>query len=132
MTLRFQSSDSFTVRSGPTRAVHVLFDSYGGDGPDKIIIFSFFPSNNVVLESSLFQPPEEKTWTYALPGTRDIVVNRALSKSYVAVLPPDEKEKVVQDIDEILRKGEGRKWTDESQGIFEYPYGTLVVILRKK
>ncbi|KAH9842602.1 S-adenosyl-L-methionine-dependent methyltransferase [Rhodofomes roseus] len=81
---------------------------------------------------SLFQPPEEKTWTYALPGTRDIVVNRALSKSYVAVLPPDEKEKVVQDIDEILRKGEGRKWTDESQGIFEYPYGTLVVILRKK
>jgi len=82
--------------------------------------------------TSHFQPHEEQTLTYALPGTRDIVINRALSKSYIAILPPAEKEKVVQDIDEILRKGEGKKWTDESQGIFEYPYGTLVVTFRKK
>ena len=82
--------------------------------------------------ASNFEPHGEQTWKYALPGTRDIVVNRALSKSYIAVLPPDEKEKVVQDVDEILRKGEGKKWTDESQGIFEYPYGTLVVTCRKK
>ncbi|KZT67756.1 S-adenosyl-L-methionine-dependent methyltransferase [Daedalea quercina L-15889] len=82
--------------------------------------------------TSSFQPHEEQTWKYHLSGTRDIVVNRALSKSYITVLPPDEKEKVVADIDEILRQGEGKKWIDESQGIFEYPYGTMVVIFRKK
>ena len=82
--------------------------------------------------ASNFEPHGEQTWKFALPGTRDIVVNRSLSKSYIAVLPPDEKEKVVQDVDEILRKGEGKKWTDESQGIFEYPYDTLVVTCRKK
>ncbi|KAI0725147.1 S-adenosyl-L-methionine-dependent methyltransferase [Fomitopsis betulina] len=82
--------------------------------------------------ASNFEPHEEQTWNYTLPGTRDIVVNRALSKSYIAVLPLDEKEKVVQDIDEILLKGEGKKWTDESQGIFEYPYGTVLVTCKKK
>jgi len=79
-----------------------------------------------------FQPPDEQTWKYALPGTRDIVVNRALSKSYIAVLPPDEKEQVVQDIDKIIQRKDGMRWMDEEKGIFEYPYGTLVVICRRK
>ncbi|PCH38048.1 S-adenosyl-L-methionine-dependent methyltransferase [Wolfiporia cocos MD-104 SS10] len=80
----------------------------------------------------LFESPEERTWSYTLPGTRDIVINRALSKSYVAVLSPDEKEKVVKDINAILDRKDGLVWTDEEKGIFEYPYGTFVVVWKKK
>jgi len=74
-----------------------------------------------------FQPPTEESWVYALPGTRDIVVNRALSKSYITVLPPDEKEQLVKDLDAILERKDGLKWMDAEKGIFEYPYSTLVV-----
>ncbi|KAF9815295.1 hypothetical protein IEO21_04658 [Rhodonia placenta] len=79
-----------------------------------------------------FEPPVRERWSYALQGTRDIVVNRALSKSYIAVLPPDEKEKVVKDIEQILEKKDGVKWEDQEKGIFEYPYSTLVVISKRK
>ena len=82
--------------------------------------------------NKFFSPPEEKRWTYALHGSRDIVTNRALSKSYIAVLPPDEKAQVVQDIEKILEKGDDLKWIDKEKGIFEYPYGTLVVICKRK
>ncbi|EGN95965.1 hypothetical protein SERLA73DRAFT_185418 [Serpula lacrymans var. lacrymans S7.3] len=81
--------------------------------------------------TKLFQPPEEKEWTYHLPGSVEICVNRAQSKSYIAVLPPVEKAQVVEDIKAILAKGDGKVWMDESQGLFEYPYKTLVVVARK-
>lgn len=79
-----------------------------------------------------FQTPEERSWEFNLIGTRDIVVNRACSKSYIAVLGPKEKAKVVEDIDAILKKKDGLKWTDEADGVFEYPYKTLVVIAKRK
>lgn len=79
-----------------------------------------------------FEPQEENVWDYVLPGTRDIVVERAQSKSYIAVLSPEDKQKVVDDIDAILQRKEGLKWIDESKGIFEYPYQTFLVIAKKK
>lgn len=79
-----------------------------------------------------FQPPEEKEWIYHLPGTLDIVTNRALSKSYIAVLSDEGKRSVVNDIKEIIERGEDKVWIDEKQGIFEYPYRTYVVIAQKK
>ncbi|KAI0670308.1 S-adenosyl-L-methionine-dependent methyltransferase [Trametes maxima] len=80
----------------------------------------------------LFEPQEENVWDYVLPGTREIVINRAHSKSYIAVLEPDLKQKVDTDIDVILQRQDGLKWIDETQGIFEYPYQTFLVISRKK
>lgn len=69
---------------------------------------------------------------YHLDTSEQICVNRALSKSYISILPPDEKERVCEDIKAIVARGDGRVWIDESQGVFEYPYKTLVVLSRKK
>lgn len=79
-----------------------------------------------------FQPPQEKTWSYSLPATLDIVVNRACSKSYIAILPEDEKANVKDDIKTIVEKGDDKVWLDESQSIFEYPYKCFVVIADKR
>jgi len=79
-----------------------------------------------------FQPPQEKAWSYSLPATLDIVVNRACSKSYIAILPEDEKANVKDDIKTIVEKGDDKVWLDESQSIFEYPYKCFVVIADKR
>ncbi|OCH94970.1 S-adenosyl-L-methionine-dependent methyltransferase [Obba rivulosa] len=79
-----------------------------------------------------FAPPEENLWKYVLPASRDTVVDRARSKSYIAILDPEKKQEVVGGIHKILDKGDGLKWIDEKEGVFEYPYTTLVVIGRKK
>lgn len=79
-----------------------------------------------------FKFPEEKEWSYHLDASEEICVNRALSKSYISILPPDEKERVAEDVKAIVAKGDGKVWIDESKGIFGYPYKTLVVLSRKK
>ena len=79
-----------------------------------------------------FHPQEENVWDYVLHGTRDIVVDRACSKSYIAVLSPEDRQKVISDIDAILQRKDGLKWIDEDKGIFEYPYQTFLVISKKK
>ncbi|KAL1944507.1 hypothetical protein VTO73DRAFT_2937 [Trametes versicolor] len=79
-----------------------------------------------------FEPKEENVWDYVLPGTRDIVINRANSKSYIAVLAPEDKKKLEDDIDAILQRKDGIVWIDQEKGIFEYPYQTFLVISRKK
>ncbi|TFK55041.1 S-adenosyl-L-methionine-dependent methyltransferase [Heliocybe sulcata] len=81
---------------------------------------------------SLFQPHIEKTWERSLPGTLDIVVDRACSKSYIAVLPENEKKKVVEDVTQIVKTGDRMTWQDKEKGIFNYPYKTYVVIWKKK
>ncbi|KDQ60794.1 hypothetical protein JAAARDRAFT_31776 [Jaapia argillacea MUCL 33604] len=80
----------------------------------------------------LFHPQEESTWSRALPGTLDLAVDRATSKSYIAVLPEGQKSSVVSDVTEIVKRGDDMLWMDKDQGIFEYPYNTYVVIARKK
>ena len=59
------------------------------------------------------------------------VIERVFTKSYINVLPDDEKEKVRQELTENTSHGEGRKWIDEKEGIWEYPYKNLVVVLKK-
>ncbi|KAI9574239.1 S-adenosyl-L-methionine-dependent methyltransferase [Boletus coccyginus] len=79
-----------------------------------------------------FKPPEEKEWVYHVDVSEEICVNRALSKSYISILPPDEKERVVEDIKAIVARGDGKVWIDASKSVFAYPYKTLVVLSRKK
>ncbi|EPQ58263.1 S-adenosyl-L-methionine-dependent methyltransferase [Gloeophyllum trabeum ATCC 11539] len=82
--------------------------------------------------NALFEPPIEKTWDRALPGTVEIAVERACSKSYIVVLPEDEKKKVAQDVTNIVKNGDDMIWIDKEKGVFEYPYRTYVVLWRKK
>ncbi|KAG2753235.1 S-adenosyl-L-methionine-dependent methyltransferase [Suillus brevipes Sb2] len=81
---------------------------------------------------SLFHPQEEEEWAYHLLANEQIVTDRAQSKSYIAVLPPDEKAKVVEDIKGILDRGDGRVWINKEEGTYQYPYKTYIVVARKK
>jgi len=80
----------------------------------------------------LFRPPIEKSWKYALNTTADKAVDRALSKSYIAALPEDEKIVVERELRRITGKAEDRVWIDEEKGIFEYPYQVLLVVAGKQ
>ncbi|KAG6866955.1 hypothetical protein C0991_003871 [Blastosporella zonata] len=81
---------------------------------------------------TFFQPPVEKAWPYSLPTTVDIAVDRASSKSYIAVLSPSEKANVQDYVRKIAEKGEDKVWIDEANGLFEYPYQVFVVVAHKK
>jgi hypothetical protein len=79
----------------------------------------------------LFRPPVENVWPYTLEGTADLVVDRAHSKSYIAVLSADEKATIASDIRAILEKGDDLEWIDKDSGVFKYPYKTFLVTLSK-
>ncbi|THU96520.1 S-adenosyl-L-methionine-dependent methyltransferase [Dendrothele bispora CBS 962.96] len=85
-----------------------------------------------IAYNRFFEPQEERVFQYTLETTEDQVLDRVCTKSYIAVLPPDEKEKVLSDVRAVLQKGEDKEWIDESKGVFKYPYQTFVVVCRKK
>jgi len=83
--------------------------------------------------SSAKEQPEERAWPNAVPATAELVRERALSKSYVAVLPADEKASVETEVRWIVEEeGEGKVWLDREGGVFEYPYKTVLVAARRK
>ena len=79
-----------------------------------------------------FNPPDEEIWNYKLQTTKEIVVNRASTASFIAVLPDDKKTEVLEEVGRIVDQGLDRVWIDETQGVFEYPYKAYVVIGHKR
>ncbi|KAJ7219298.1 S-adenosyl-L-methionine-dependent methyltransferase [Mycena pura] len=79
-----------------------------------------------------FERPQEEVWSYHLPVSGDIVVDRASTKSYVSILPDDEKAKVRRALAAIVERGEDKVWIKESEGTFAYPYKTNLVIACRK
>lgn len=79
-----------------------------------------------------FEPHEEKTWQYKLTSDLNGVVNRVFSKSYISVLPGEEKAAVKSSVLDIVHRGDDLIWVDKEAGIFEYPYKTLVVVANKR
>jgi hypothetical protein len=61
-----------------------------------------------------------------------MVINRAMSKSYIAVQPEDIKATIKVSITEVVDRGDGKQWIDGDKGLFEYPYRTLVVVFQRK
>ena len=59
------------------------------------------------------------------------VVARGLSKSYIAVLPDEERGKVAESLRNIFET-ERKTWVNEEEGVFEYPYETTVMAVRRK
>ncbi|KZV90237.1 S-adenosyl-L-methionine-dependent methyltransferase [Exidia glandulosa HHB12029] len=80
---------------------------------------------------NFFEKEEELVWSYALPTTAEAVVTRAHTKSYIAMLPEDEKTKVSENVRKILAD-EPKTWINEAEGVFEYPYKTTLIVMRKK
>ena len=78
-----------------------------------------------------FEPPKEDLFKWTLIATRDTVTNRVLSKSYIAIQPEEQKEKIVKDLEAIVERGDSLVWVDKEAGTFEWPYYTLVVTWRK-
>ncbi|KAF7304999.1 S-adenosyl-L-methionine-dependent methyltransferase [Mycena kentingensis (nom. inval.)] len=78
-----------------------------------------------------FEPPAENSWEHPLLATKDLVIDRAMSKSYTAILSDEQKTQLRKDLSDILDRGEERKWINEAEGTFEYPYKTDVVISRR-
>ncbi|KAG1832695.1 S-adenosyl-L-methionine-dependent methyltransferase [Suillus variegatus] len=82
--------------------------------------------------TSLFHPQEEKQWAHHGLATDQTVTDRALSWSYIAVLPPDEKAKVAEGIKGILERGDGKVWINKEQGTYQDPHTARAMISRKK
>jgi len=78
-----------------------------------------------------FETAEETKWKYILPTTVEGVVTRALSKSYISALPEDERTKVADSLRSVLETEE-KRWINTEEGVFEYPYETAVVTVRRK
>ena len=74
----------------------------------------------------------EETWAYTLTGSLDIVINRALSKSFIAILDDARKKDVIAGIKEIIEQSDEKTWIDKEAGTFEYPYKTLAVVIKRK
>jgi hypothetical protein len=74
----------------------------------------------------------EKVSPYVLETTLENTVDRASTKSYVAVLSEDARAEVRKNVAGIVEKGEDKVWIDEEQGTFEYPYNSYIVIAHKK
>lgn len=80
---------------------------------------------------STFLPPERYYTDWFVPTTISGVKDRALSKSYIAVLPAEEKEKLQKDIDTVMQS-RLKDWLDEKAGIFKYPSKTTVIVMKKQ
>lgn len=62
-----------------------------------------------------------------LPTTLDGAVDRMLSKSYISVLPEEERARLAAQARAVFDAPDsttGRKWLDASAGVFAYPYRT--------
>ena len=83
---------------------------------------------------SLFLTQETRTEELrrVIPTTVEGVVDRVCSKSYIAVLPEEDKQKVTEGVKGVFKKENDRVWMDEGKGVFEYPYNTVLVIMRRK
>lgn len=83
--------------------------------------------------SELFEPPVDKEgWPFALPATLELAMERAMSKSPLAVQTDEGKKKAEEALKKILQRGDGMQWIDEGTGVFEYPYKTEVVVVKQK
>lgn len=83
---------------------------------------------------TLFEQPLEETFDWIVPTTKDAVIERVRSKSFIAVLEREKKEEYIELVEkmrEVLNKEE-KSWIDMERGLFEYPYKTTVVVARKK
>lgn len=109
-----------------------LVDSYAS--PDQMVFrsdlstkFFFTPTY-----AQHFQAPTQSEWPFVLSGTVDTVLQRSMSKSPLASQNDEERKKAEEALREIIQEGDGTKWIDGGNGLFEYPYKTLLVVVKQR
>ncbi|CAO3650145.1 unnamed protein product [Cunninghamella blakesleeana] len=81
---------------------------------------------------SLFELPfHQKEFDYQMPFLRDLIYPRISSKSYIAILSDDKKEKLRQDIETVLDNPDFDFKADKD-GRFIYPHETDLVWCQRK
>lgn len=79
-----------------------------------------------------FEAQDELTFDRIIPTTIQGVVDRVSSKSYITQLPEVKRDALAEEVQEYLVEDTSKTWIDKANGIFEYPYKTFVVVMRKK
>ena len=82
--------------------------------------------------SKFFHESQLETFSRAIPTTVEGVEDRVCSKSFIAVQTEEEKAKIRKGIKEFLEKDNSRVWIDKEKGVFEFPYKTTIVLMRRK
>lgn len=80
-----------------------------------------------ITSSSFKYDTAGQHFTRTIPTTVQGVKNRVLSKSYISIRTDQQKQELQSKIDELFAQGDdkiGRRWIDEKEGVFEYPYVT--------
>lgn len=80
----------------------------------------------------LFTAPEHTAFRRSLPTNEDLVVDRVFSKSYITALSDEQRKELEIKLRDTVRRGDGKKWIDEKEGVFAYPYETDLFIARRK
>jgi hypothetical protein len=101
-------------------------------GTPQFRLFLWRQAFDTASYNNFFLPQVEKIWPYTLETTLENAVDRAFSKSYLAVLPKDAKAEVRKDVAGIIEKGDDKLWIDEQKGTFEYPYKCYIVIAHRR
>lgn len=112
-------------------SIRDLYEAYENDTP-QFRLNKWEAAFRTASYKTQFQPEERFSTEWVVPTTVDGVLDRMLSKSYVSVLGDGEKEVLKERAADVLRRGEGVKWVDVEEGVFEYPYRTFVIHLKKK
>ncbi|KAF8522242.1 S-adenosyl-L-methionine-dependent methyltransferase [Hysterangium stoloniferum] len=80
---------------------------------------------------SSFEAPEENTFRHSVMGTFQGVIDRAFTKSYIAIASEEDKDQIRAQLTEIVKRGDDKVWINEEAGTFEYPYVTTLIIMKK-
>lgn len=82
--------------------------------------------------AGLFDNPEEFSWEHMVPTTEQGVIDRMHSKSFITQLSDEERSKVTEDARRYIKEDQSKVWVDKERGVFQYPYRTNLVVMRKK
>ncbi|KAK9894302.1 S-adenosyl-L-methionine-dependent methyltransferase [Cystobasidium minutum MCA 4210] len=111
-----------------------LYEKYENDTPQYRLGWWKEMFNTQAYKDN-FGEPEQFDYHLSHPTTVQGVVDRVWSKSYITAQSKEEQDKIAAGIKEILSKqddGGDKKWIDEKEGVFEYPYETNLFIMKRK
>ena len=79
-----------------------------------------------------FEPHEELKFKHFVPTTEQGVLDRVHSKSYITQLSGPERERLDAQVHKAVQNDTTKVWLDKENGIFQYPYDTFLVVMKKK
>ncbi|KAJ3225719.1 hypothetical protein HK099_006332 [Clydaea vesicula] len=108
------------------KEIRELYEKFESDTPQYRLGQWKNVFNNEGVKLKFSNPYREKSFSFSLKNVaRDLVINRAFSKSYISVLSDNQKEELKHAINEILDRN------GFLDGQTEYPYITDVIYMKK-